>query len=48
MRELKEREPVPTWKNTKQNNGMLRWEKKEGKQRDGTGGEKLQQRLDIK
>lgn len=46
MWELKEREPVTKWE---KNSGMERWKtEKEGKQRDGTGAEKLQQRLDIK
>lgn len=44
MRELKEREPIPKWKKneTKQWNVEIK-KKKEGKQRDGTGGEKLKQ-----
>lgn len=47
MWERKEREPLPKWKKTKQWNVEME-KKKEGKQRDGSGGEKLQQRLDIK
>lgn len=35
MRGLKEREPVPKWKNTKQNNGMLGWKKKKGRKAEG-------------
>lgn len=41
MWELKERETVTKWKKT---SGMERWKtKKEGKQRNGTGAEKLRQ-----